>query len=837
MNVIHEEVKFANGMPINISIQKQIDSSKHWHNCIELCLVLTGSLSITIDTETYHLVEDDIILMNTGQMHQIIQSNDNVIVTLHIDTTYYKKGMEDGIFFLCNSAAYHNKDKFLELKKLIAKIIYVQYNDTQGNVLLSISFSYQLMLELVKNFKSTEKRTLSCSSKSLYRLGEVIQYLSENYSEQITLDEVAERAFLSPSYLSHFFKVNMEISFFNYLTGIRLKHAVEDLLSTKLTIEQIAVNNGFANSRYFVNAFKKQYDMLPKDFRIKSKRKKNEKKEISPNYNNYNENNQCQFLLLKQHNFLNKLGEYLDQDAAKEVSVNNTNVSKTSIVIDAAKKTRLLQHNFKMFTGVGRAKEILLSPVQQQLITIQKEIGFRYVKFHGILDDSMMLYHEDQQGNPYLTFEYVDQLLDFLMSIKLKPLIQFSFMPSALAKDPLHKIYYSPVIISEPKDYSKWAYLITNLTKHLIERYGIDEVRTWLFTFWNVPFTCFIFAFDNNQIGYELYRLTRNCVKECDSQLVFGSPSYGSLNFADSDYYEFLEYCKENDCFPDFYNLHHYPVKSSSGKDLINFGENTDTIILTENPDYMSLAIHNFKHSISSYPTRPYYITEWASTTSHREWLNDTCYRSAYIVKNILENYDQMDSFGNWCLTDFLEELPFDTEMFHGELGLFTTCGIKKPSYYAFTFLNKLMNHFVDQGTGYFVTTDQKGNYVALFYNYIHYSPLYAQGVLFNVTFIERYQAFVNPTPLEVDFKLKDIANGNYIIIEHIVNRESGSAFDEWVRMGALPLNTEEEIITLKGRSIPQISKMNLGVRNQKLNYFAKLEPHEIRLVEIRKKD
>lgn len=196
-----------------------------------------------------------------------------------------------------------------------------------------------------------------------------------------------------------------------------------------------------------------------------------------------------------------------------------------------------------------------------------------------------------------------------------------------------------------------------------------------------------------------------------------------------------------------------------------------------------------------------------------------------------------MDSFGNWCLSDLLEELPFDSEMFRGELGLFTTCGIKKPAYYAFTFLNKLMNHFVDQGTGYFVTTDQKGNYVALFYNYIHYSPLYAQGVLFNVTFIERYQAFVNPTPLEVDFKLKDIANGNYILIEHIVNRESGSAFDEWVRMGALPLNTEEEIITLKGRSIPKITKMNLGVRNQKLNYFATLEPHEIRLVEIRKKD
>lgn len=71
---------------------------------------------------------------------------------------------------------------------------------------------------------------------------------------------------------------------------------------------------------------------------------------------------------------------------------------------------------------------------------------------------------------------------------------------------------------------------------------------------------------------------------------------------------------------------------------------------------------------------------------------------------------------------------------------------------------------------------------------------------------------------------------------EHVVNRQSGSAFDEWVRMGAIPLITEEEINTLKGRSMPKIYKTNMEVQNKKSNYYAKLEPHEIRLIEIRKK-
>jgi beta-xylosidase len=284
--------------------------------------------------------------------------------------------------------------------------------------------------------------------------------------------------------------------------------------------------------------------------------------------------------------------------------------------------------------------------------------------------------------------------------------------------------------------------------------------------------------------------------------------------------------------------MHCYPIKNSTSKDLATFGTsaNNDYIILSEDPDFMGHLIGLVKKNLLPYPKLPLYITEWASTSSHRDWLNDTCYRSAYIVKNILENYDQADSFGNWCLSDTLEELPLDNQLFHGEMGLFTNCGIKKPAYYAYTFLNKLMNTLVASGPGYFITTNQREDYVILLYNYIHISPLYAQGVLFNVTFLERYNAFVNPSAMDVDLILTNAENGMYILTEHVVNRQSGSAFDEWVRMGAVPLTTEEEINTLKGRSMPKINKTNIEVSNRRINYYSKLEPHEIRIVEIRKK-
>ncbi len=832
---MQENIEFSADMPIIIGIRNISEEPRHWHNRIEIFLVLSGDLRIVVETETYHLTEDDIILINSNQVHEIT-SNDNVTVVLQINYGYFKKWMDESTFFHCNSTIFHNKTKYVELKRMIAQLVYINYNETEHNDLLTISLAYQIVLELVRNFKSFEHNQFSQNPKHLVRLRTIIQYLNSNYMENISLEQIAEKEFLSPSYFSHFFKVNMGVSFFNYLTGIRMNHAVNDLLTTNLTMEQIAANNGFANSRYFVDCFKKKYGMLPREYR---KEHKLELKARSANplgtafYKGY--------LVMEQLDYLNKLGEYLDMKNIKKPGNIMTSVPCRSIEINATSNKKKLKHYFKTFTGVGRAKELLMEQVRTELATLQKEVGFQYVKFHGLLDDSMMLYNEDRSGNPYLTFHYVDEILDFLMSINLKPLIQFSFMPKLLAKNPSNTIFYHPSILSEPNSRDNWRFLITGLTRHFIERYGLEEVRSWLFTFWNVPYTSYFFGFDNDDTVYELYKITYDCVKRCDNRLMFGAPSYGSIDFTLSEYYDFLKRCFDTDCPPDFYNIHCYPVETASTIELVTLGKSTvknetsDKMILSEDPDYLASTLNYVKERLAKYPKLPIYITEWASSASHRDWLNDTCYRSAYIVKNILENYDEANSFGNWCLSDTLEELPYDNELFHGELGLFAYHGIKKPAYYAFTFLNKLMDILIDSGEGYFITTNGRGDYVILLYNYVHISPLYSQGVLFNVTFLERYNAFVNSDPCDFEFTLNYTENGKYIMTEQIVNREHGSAFDEWVRMGALPLTTKEEIDILKGRSMPLVNKAMITVENNNLTYYAELKPHEIRLITIKK--
>ncbi len=81
----------------------------------------------------------------------------------------------------------------------------------------------------------------------------------------------------------------------------------------------------------------------------------------------------------------------------------------------------------------GYAPHGLRQDFQNQIRQIQKEIGFEYVRFHGIFSDELMLYNETPSGEVYYNFNHIDSLFDSLLSYGLKPFLELGFMPSQLA--------------------------------------------------------------------------------------------------------------------------------------------------------------------------------------------------------------------------------------------------------------------------------------------------------------------------------------------------------------------------------------------------------------------
>ncbi len=102
------------------------------------------------------------------------------------------------------------------------------------------------------------------------------------------------------------------------------------------------------------------------------------------------------------------------------------------IRLDASQVKGALPRAFDFCVGAGRANEGLRADWQQQLRQAQRECGFRYLRFHGLLHDDMGVYSEDRQGQAVYNWQYIDKLYDFLLSVHVKPFVELSFMPNAL---------------------------------------------------------------------------------------------------------------------------------------------------------------------------------------------------------------------------------------------------------------------------------------------------------------------------------------------------------------------------------------------------------------------
>ena len=99
--------------------------------------------------------------------------------------------------------------------------------------------------------------------RHLDRLSQITSYMKKHYDQPITLESVAETFGFSPNYLSRMFRLYAGISYKTYLLNLRTEYAFREMLHTDRSLNDIAINNGFPNSRAFAKSFLKRYDCLP----------------------------------------------------------------------------------------------------------------------------------------------------------------------------------------------------------------------------------------------------------------------------------------------------------------------------------------------------------------------------------------------------------------------------------------------------------------------------------------------------------------------------------------------------------------------------------------------
>ncbi len=238
------------------------------------------------------------------------------------------------------------------------------------------------------------------------------------------------------------------------------------------------------------------------------------------------------------------------------------------ITVDANAPSRPFPHFWEKMFGSGRAILSLRESYRRDLREVKQATEFEYVRFHAIFHDEVGVYQEDSEGRASYNFSYVDQIYDGLLANGVRPFIELSFMPRELAaKDILHPFWYKPNV-SPPKDWDKWDPLITAFIKHLVERYGIDEVARWYFEVWNEPNIDFWAGEPKQATYWQLYDHTARAIKKVNTRLRVGGPTTAQAAWVDV----FIEHCARNNVPLDFVSTHVYGNDRS--QDV--FGTNED---------------------------------------------------------------------------------------------------------------------------------------------------------------------------------------------------------------------------------------------------------------------
>jgi xylan 1,4-beta-xylosidase len=345
------------------------------------------------------------------------------------------------------------------------------------------------------------------------------------------------------------------------------------------------------------------------------------------------------------------------------------------VEVDFARDIGPLAHNWENCVGSDRLAVGLREQWLKDLSTTHALCGFQSVRCHGLFDDEMGICPEVRASGPVTSFVYLDQVYDRLLEIGVRPFVELSFMPTALASS-RNAVFWYRGNTSPPRRMSDWSALVAAFAQHLVKRYGIAEVSQWRFECWNEPNLNF---WAGTQAQYfELYRQTSNALKGVDRRLQVGGPATAQMMWVP----EFLAYCARERVPVDFVSSHIYaddPQENIFGKpNLYPFEEVIPRALARAQAQIRDSSFHEL----------PLLITEWSSQNP------------AFIVQTVRDCLGLAATLSYWTFDAVFEEQGTPRTFFNDAYGLIGQSGVPRPALHAFTALHRLGPRRLRTGSG-----------------------------------------------------------------------------------------------------------------------------------------
>ncbi len=756
------------------------DEDTHFHQDIEILYIVEGETAVK-EGETYRLGKDDIAVINSNQPHAYSSARNTIAFRILIPYRTFRKLIREEYFiFCCNSVLYTSRDD-RDLRILIETLLLRYLNMEYADLSEIASLLFQIIHKLTADYRmDKDSLKIYLKERMSEKIDRILNYINHYYCEPLSLTDVAAHFQVSETYLSRYFKKKTGKNFINYLNEVRIENAALELRGTDASITNIAMDSGFSTPSVLNRYFKKKYGITPSEYR---KQIEESVKNVAMKIEKVEE---------VRKSLYDRIEKRIQDSEVKEVTIN-------------VRRGYIPWMNPNKIIDIGEASVVCEAAIQEHILFLKEVLSIRYIRIWNLFSEKFMI-STDFSGRNF-NFESLDRIFDFFVQNKIPLFLDLGKRNRVIMAGHDNELY-SVNMQYNLKTIEEWKNLLEHLMKHLVRRYDKHVLSRWIFEFpWNKePYYSQDYRYlDAYEAGWRIVK------SNLGSSKIAGIDPHGGID--EEQFRETVHELSVRGIFPEIFTIKIFVDSTHQMMGERTFQSGSDYL-------YARQFIEKIRGILEEEgQTYQMCISEWSNSLSNRNIVQDSCARGTYIIKFILSIWKTADMIGFWHGSDAVDIFYDSRKLIYGGGGLLTKDGIKKPSFYAFEFLNKLGGHVLKIGNNYIVTRDSTQRIVCLCFNHREYSYYYymkKENEHFNLSKI-----FQSEEKELVEFTVEELDdNKEYMIKEEVINSSSGSIQNEWQLLSNQEELGKEEIQYLKNICIPKIYIRHVRSEDRRICLF-----------------
>ncbi|EIA20793.1 helix-turn-helix domain-containing protein [Listeria fleischmannii] len=753
----------------------------------KLFFAISNQIIITTAEQKFTLQEGDILILDRHTPYTIQGDANHSIIDCTISDSFFAYYFEDyfsySFKFFSKENAPGRERIVASLQKAITELLVASIAEKSASKLDAQSALFQIMQLLTRFFKTAKPSSLRKETGDK-RISRIIREIEERFFEPLSLQEFAQKEFLSEAYLSRYFKKTTGVGFLHYLTEIRLKNALQNLLYSTESITDIALKNGFSSQKHFSESFKAHFQITPSHYRAKHHSEK--KLFEQPSEHLITE----QIVQIKPTaDILSHLSNFYQEiEPARELHA--APFERKTIEL-ANKTTYKLSKNVHILT-IGKLNEVLKENVQTEILAGRDEVGINYIGIRHLFNGTTFLpdMETDELVPTSSPYANADLALTFLKQQNLNLFI---------------RLEYQDISENEEAVFEK----LDHFLRHSVQVFGREFVSKWHFMFFNPKYT----SAEKSELK-RLYKKLYQLIKSLLPAIQIGNfvPFSLSKNAVPMRHTWFLDVPEQIDFVA--YNANQNEAVDFSKEDAASF-------LLSE--DYClskTLKLKAFlkKHHIN----KPLMLVNWNTLTGNTRYTNGTFFRGALVLKTMLDLNKEVQALGFWINTELHEEDGSKLNINLDGLELFHFFNGKRPAFYAAKFIQRLKGTVLAKGDDYILTCYADG-YQLILFNCATINPRYS---------VE--EEFLKTERKEIHMQIKGMIAGEYQVCKWQFDRDNGALYSKYWQLNSKHGLDKEILDYIVDASQPTLTVSD-EVISDDWSFYAYLDLNAIHFYEFRR--